>query len=316
LIKINEMQRPGLLSLIQTSGLQLGEIDTTAIGFGLGPRINAAGRLAHANKAYNLLVAQYPGEADKLADELNGLNRQRQQITAETQELARQQALAEGEDVSLLFAASRGFLEGVVGLAAGRLCEEYYRPAVVAAIGETTSRGSARSIPEFHITDALDQCSDLLVRHGGHAAAAGFTVHNSNLPLLADRLRMLADEVLVGQVLQPTLLIDTEVDLSALNERMCDWLDRLKPYGYANPAPIFVTRRLRVVDGRVVGAKRSHLKLNLSNGRDQMDAIAFRQAHWLKRLPNYVDVAYHLELNEWNNHRRLQLNVRDLRTAE
>ena len=316
LAKVNEGQRPGLLSLIQRSGLRLGQVDSTAIGFGLGPRINAAGRLDDAETAYRLMTTQYPGEADKLADELNELNRRRQQITAETQELAHQQALSEGDDVALLFAASSGFLEGVVGLAAGRLSEEFYRPAVVVSIGETVSRGSARSIPEFHITEALDQCRDLLIRHGGHAAAAGFTVRNDYLPRLAQRLKGLAYEKLADKTLQKTLPIDAQIGLGELNQRLYEGLAKLEPFGYANPAPVLMTRRLRVVSSHVVGAKRSHLKFALSDGRTRWDAIAFHQAHRLARLPKYVDVAYHLELNEWNGRQRLQLNVLDMRPAE
>jgi single-stranded-DNA-specific exonuclease len=316
LVKINEGQRPGLLSLIQRSGLRLGEVDASDIGFGLGPRINAAGRLAHAMTAYRLLVAQYPGEADKLADELNELNRRRQHITSETQERSRQQALAQGDDVPLLFASSSDFLEGVVGLAAGRLCEEFYRPAVVVHVGETHSRGSARSIPEFHITEALDQCTDLLVRHGGHAAAAGFTVRNQELPVLAQRLKELAAEALADQVLQPTLSIDAEVGLGELSRQLYDWLVRLEPFGYANRAPVFMTRRVRVVNSRTVGTDRSHLKLTLSDGRVRWNAIAFRQGYWLGQLPVYIDVVYEFELNRWNGREQLQLNVRDLRPAE
>lgn len=314
--KINEGQRPGLISLIQHSGAQLGHVDASTIGFGLGPRINAAGRLAHARTAYQLLVAQYPGEADLLAGELNDLNRRRQRITAETQELAQQQALAEGDDVPLLFAASPDFPAGISGLAAGRLCEKFYRPAVVVHVGETFSRGSARSIAEFHITEALDQCTDLLVRHGGHAAAAGFTVRNEDLPHLAQRLKTLATEALTDKVLQPTLLIDVEVGLGELNRRLYDWLARMEPFGYANPVPVFMTRRLRVVSARAVGSDRSHLKLFLSDGRIRHNAIAFRQGHWLGRLPRYIDVAYQFELNRWNGREQLQLNVRDLRPSE
>jgi single-stranded-DNA-specific exonuclease len=316
LVKINEGQRPGLVSLIRHSGAQLGQVDATTIGFGLGPRINAAGRLAHAKTASQLLMAQYPGEADLLAHELNDLNRERQRITAEIQELARQQALAEGEDVPLLFAASPEFPAGVSGLAAGRLCEKFYRPAIVVHVGEEYSRGSARSIAEFHITEALDQCTDLLVRHGGHAAAAGFTVRNEDLPRLAQRLRDMAAEALADQVLQPTLLIDVEVGLGELNRRLYDWLARLEPFGYANPRPVFMTRHLRVVNARGVGADRAHLKMDLSDGRVRWNAIAFRQGHWLSDLPRYVDVAYKLELNRWNNREQLQLNVRDLRPSD
>jgi single-stranded-DNA-specific exonuclease len=316
LARINEGYRPGLLSLVQRSGLRLGQVDATGIGFGLGPRINAAGRLSDACTAYQLLTTHYPGEADKLADELDEINRLRQQITAEMQAVARQQALDQGESVFLLFAASPEFSEGIVGLAAGRLCEEFYRPAVVVHIGETESRGSARSIPEFHITDALDACSELLVRHGGHAAAAGFTVENGNLMVLAGRLKAMAEDTLAGQDLRPTLLIDTKVGLGELNRDLYDWLQRLQPFGYDNPVPVFLTRRLRVLGSRVVGTKRDHLKLFLGDGRSRIDAIAFRQGHWFGQLPTHVDVAYHLELNVWNGREQLQLNVQDLRPSE
>lgn len=316
LVKLNEGQRPGLISLIQRSGLRMGQLGAADIGFGLGPRINAAGRLADAKTAYQLLMAQYPGEADKLADELIELNQLRQRVTAEMQDRAQELALKDGENVALLFAAAPDFLEGVVGLAAGRLCEEHYRPSVVVSVGEPTSRGSARSIAEFHITEALDQCSDLLVRYGGHAAAAGFTVRNENLTELEQRLKALAAETLADQTLQPTLIIDAQVGLGELDRRLYEWLAKLEPFGYANPVPVFMTPRLRVVDARAVGAKRSHLKLYLSDGRTRWDAIAFRQAHWLNGLPDFIDVAYHLELNEWNGRERLQLNVQDLRPAQ
>ena len=316
LAKINEGQRPGLISLVRQSGAKPGHVDSATISFGLGPRINAAGRLDHAKTAYQLLMAQYPGEADLLAGELNNLNRRRQRVTAETQELAHEQALTEGSDAPLLFAASPDFLAGISGLAAGRLCEKYYRPAIVVHVGETFSRGSARSIAEFHITEALDQCKDLLVRHGGHAAAAGFTVRNEDLPLLAQRLKDMAAQALADKELHPTLLIDAEIGLGELDRRLYDWLARMEPFGYANPRPVFLTRRLRALSARAVGADRSHLKLTLSDGRVRHSAIAFRQGYWLGRLPRYVDVAYKFELNRWNGREQLQLNVRDLRPSE
>ncbi len=313
---INAGQRPGLISLIQQSGGKLGQVDAATIGFGLGPRINAAGRLESADTAYQLLVAQYPGEADLLAGELNDLNRRRQRITAEMQELASQQALSEGSDAPLLFAASPDFVAGVSGLAAGRLCEKFYRPAIVVHVGEEFSRGSARSIAEFHITEALDKCQDLLERHGGHAAAAGFTVRNQDLPRLTQRLTALAAEALADKVLQPTLLIDALVGLGELDRRLHDWLTKLEPFGYANRQPVFMTRRLRVASSRAVGADRSHLKMVLSDGRVRWNAIAFRQGHWVGQLPRQIDVVYNLELNRWNNREQLQLNVRDLRPSD
>ena len=162
----------------------------------------------------------------------------------------------------------------------------------------------------------MDECSDLLVRHGGHAAAAGFTVRNEDLSQLEQRLKALAAKALMEKQLRPTLLIDVQVGLGELNRKLFDALTRLEPFGYANPAPILMTRRLRVVDARAVGTTRSHLKLFLSDGRTRWGAIAFRQSHWLNDLSPYIDVAYHLELNQWNGRERLQLNVRDLRPAE
>jgi single-stranded-DNA-specific exonuclease len=155
-----------------------------------------------------------------------------------------------------------------------------------------------------------------LVRHGGHAAAAGFTVENENLMVLAGRLKAMAEDTLAGQDLRPTLLIDTEVGLGELNRELYDWLQRMQPFGYDNPVPVFMTRRLRVLGSRVVGTKQDHLKLFLGDGRSRLDAIAFRQAYWFGQLPAHVDVAYYLELNVWNGREQLQLNVQDLRPSE
>jgi single-stranded-DNA-specific exonuclease len=154
------------------------------------------------------------------------------------------------------------------------------------------------------------------VRYGGHAAAAGFTVDNEKLDVLSERIKNLAADALADRTLRPTLVVDAKIGLGELNRKLYAWLTKLEPYGYDNRAPVFLTRRLRVIDGRAVGAKRSHLKLVVTDGRARWDAIAFGQAHWLGRLPGHVDVAYHLELNKWNRHERLQLNIQDLRPSE
>jgi len=203
-----------------------------------------------------------------------------------------------------------------VGLVAQRLTEEFYRPSVVVKLGTEQSRGSARSIPEFNITSALDECSDLLVRYGGHSAAAGFTVINANLEPLQQRLRQIATHQLEGRELLPTLSIDAEVDLSEMNWATHALLKQLEPFGYGNPVPLFLSREAIVRDARVVGE--DHLKMTLSDGRATAnrgvwDAIAFRQGGWAGKLPRHIDVVYTLEVNEWNEEKRLQLNVKDLR---
>jgi single-stranded-DNA-specific exonuclease len=312
---LNRMERPGIEALCRQAGLQPGKVDATAIGYALAPRLNAAGRMAHAKTAYELLDTTYPAEAEHLASKLGQLNRKRQQLTLETQEQARQLALKEGDDASLLFAASPDFSAGIVGLAASRLVDEFYRPAVVVEIKKKFSRGSARSIPEFHITEALDECADLLVQHGGHAAAAGFTVANDNLHELASRLRELASEQLADVELIPVISIDAEIELSQMSWDLKQELSRLEPCGYANPHPLFLSKNVRVVGHRAVGNDNNHLKLTLSDGWSTWDAIAFRQGEWAGKLPDRIDLVYHLEVNEWNGQRRLQLNVQDIRSA-
>ncbi|MDY6878089.1 MAG: single-stranded-DNA-specific exonuclease RecJ [Chloroflexota bacterium] len=315
LARINRLERPGIEALCRQANLKPGQVDTTAIGYVLGPRLNAAGRMAHAKVAYQLLETEYSAEAERLANELNRLNRKRQVITLEIQERARQLALDTAKDAPLLFAAAPDFPAGIVGLVASRLVDEFYRPALVVQVGEKVSRGSARSIPEFHVTDALDECTDLLVRHGGHAAAAGFTVSNENLDSLADRLRSMAAERLAGVELAPVLTADVEVELAQMSWELEHELASLEPCGYANPHPLFLSRNIRVLGQRAVGNEGRHLKLALSDSCTTWDGIAFRQGEWAGKLPDQVDIVYHLEVNEWNDRRRLQLNLLDVRPA-
>lgn len=311
--KLNQPQRLGLQALISRAGVRPGQITATTIGYILGPRLNAAGRLDTAMASYNLLLSSSPTEAESLALKLEEVNRERQRLTVDTLERAREQVLALGEEEKLFFVAAEDYLPGIVGLVAQRLTEEFYRPSVVVELGEKTSRGSARSIPEFNITAALDQCRDLLVRYGGHAAAAGFTVANANLEPLQQRLRQIAMHQLEGRELLPTLSIDAEVDLSEINWATYTLLEQLEPFGYANPAPLLLSRGVIVRDARLVGE--DHLKMTLSDGRVVWDAIAFHQGEWVGKLPRCLDIVYTLEVNEWNEEKRLQLNVKDLRPS-
>jgi len=313
--RINGMKRPGLMALCRQAGLRPGTVDATAIGYVLGPRLNAAGRLAEARTAYRLLVTQDPAEAERLAARLDGLNRERQRLTREAHDIARQMVLETAGDGLVLFAAAHEFSSGIVGLVASRLLDEFYRPAVVVEMGERISRGSCRSIEGFHITRALEACDDLLLRYGGHAAAAGFQVANQNLGALARNLREMASDQLSEADLTPTLKVDALAPLSEMSWDMLDALSRLEPCGCGNRQPLFVSRDVSVRHQRAVGGEGRHLKLVLSDGVAAWDAIAFRQGAWAGQLPPAVDIAYHLELNEWRGERRLQLNVRDIRPA-
>jgi single-stranded-DNA-specific exonuclease len=214
-----------------------------------------------------------------------------------------------------LFAAHPNFNPGIVGLAASRLTDKYYRPSIVAHQGESFTRGSCRSIPEFHITAALDQCQDLLDRYGGHASAAGFTIKNKNLPMFVEQLRAITQEQLSNKDLRPKLVADVDLPLSDLDPDILPFLEMLQPTGYGNPKAVFVSRGLRVVNARPVGKENAHLKLVLTDGWITYDAIAFRQGHWFGNLPQVIDAMYTYEMNEYNGRESLQLNIRDLKPA-
>jgi single-stranded-DNA-specific exonuclease len=188
-------------------------------------------------------------------------------------------------------------------------------------MGEEESRGSCRSIPEFHITEALDETADLLVRHGGHAQAAGLTVLNENLALFTERMRAIAQSKLAGLDLVPTIAVDAELSLDDVDWALQETLAQLEPTGYANPAPLFLSRNVEVMSHRAVGQDSAHLQLRLSNSNgghahQLLSAIAFRQGAWADRLPQLIDLVYSLGVNEWNGRRSLQLMVQDIRAAE
>ena len=314
LARLNDPARLGLRALLEKTTVTPGHVTAWTIGFQLGPRINAAGRLASGMLAYDLLTTDDASQATSLAGDLDRLNLQRQALTRRHTEDALA-ALATDGGAYLHIVASPAYEHGIVGLVASQITEATYRPAAVVHQGEEESRGSARSIPEFDITAALDQCRDLLVRHGGHAAAAGFTVRNENLPVLRQRLQAIAQEQLAGKDLIPRLRIDAEVTLAELDWATYEQLALIEPCGHENESPLLMIRDLKVVSSRTVGADGQHLKLSVSDGRTVFDAIAFRQGRWVAQMPERVDLACSLDVNEWNGERRLQLNVADLRPA-
>ncbi|HKI54559.1 MAG TPA: single-stranded-DNA-specific exonuclease RecJ, partial [Anaerolineales bacterium] len=314
--QIHETKRQGLFSLAGVANTQINKITAGNIGFMLGPRLNASGRLESALASLELLTTTDFMRAGQLAQQLDVQNKQRQAITKSMQTQAEEMAMNEDPDAFLIFAAHEEFNPGVVGLTASRLTDLYYRPAIVAAKGEEETRGSCRSIPEFHITDALDLCKDLLVRHGGHAAAAGFTVKNENLPEFVSRIKQIAKDQLDGQDLRQTLTADMEVTLEEMNFEVLEHLAYLEPTGYGNPGPVFVTRDVKVKSSRTVGAEGRHLKLTLEDSRGaSYDSIGFRIGHLKENLASHIDVLFTLEANEWNGRTTLQLNLKDLKAA-
>ena len=310
---LNTGHRPGLAALMDVSNITPGQVTTETIGYVLAPPLNAAGRISEATIALALLMAADMTEALPLAQQLNQLNQDRRALTVEAQTQARDLVVAQRRIPPLLFAATPDFTPGVVGLAASRLVDEFYRPAAVVAIEGEVGKGSARSIPEFHITEALDTLSDLLVRYGGHAAAAGFTVTTDRLPEFKRRLVEIAAEQLQDVPLSPLLHVDAVVPLDMLSWDLYHELARLEPFGFGNPAPVLVSRNAKIVRARAVGDDGRHLKFCVRDRKGHIwDAIAFRQGAWIDYLPRRIDVAYVLQRNEWRGRVNLQLNVKDI----
>jgi len=314
--QMHKLQRQGVLSLIGVSGLNPKNITAGDIAYMLGPRLNAAGRLDSALAALNLLLTSDVAEASRYAQLLNNQNNERQRITREIQAKAEQLAFVEETDPILLFASDPDFNPGVVGLAASRLTEQYYRPAIVATQGEEFTRGSCRSIQEFHMTEALDQCADLLHHYGGHAAAAGFTVYTRLLPEFLSRLKQITAQQIGSLDLRPMLEIDAEVDLTDLRADLLHALDALQPTGMGNRSALFLTRNALIKNRRTIGKDNSHLKLVLEDSqRVSHDAIAFRLGQLANDLPKRADLVFAFEKNEYNGQSYLQLNIRDIRPS-
>ncbi len=318
LARMRQPQRQGLFSLAQVASINPSKINSGHLGFAIGPRLNAAGRMESALDAFRLLTSQDVFEAGWLAQQLDSLNSSRKEITNQIIESTMLNIAAQDPDLLVLFSASADYNSGVVGLAAGRVAEAYYKPTIIGSIEEEFIKASCRSIPEFDINHALDRCDDLLVKHGGHPMAAGFTVRTENAAALHARLNDIARESFTGLELGPVLHIDYEVALEKLQGEhfpgILDAVDQLEPTGASNPSALFCSRNVRVLRANTVG-KGEHLKLMLGSGSTQLDAIAFRQGALLESLPDYVDIAYTFEINEFNGRSTMQLNVRDIQPA-
>ena len=312
---LNSANRLGLSEMMRCAGISLRSIDPQTISWILGPRLNAAGRLDHAIISYDLLSTSSPEEAQRLANSLERKNAERQRLTEMVLAKAREKLIAVGTDSPLLMVGSEDYPSGVVGVVAGRLVEEFYRPIVVFEMGKELSRGSARSIPEFDIIAALTQCSDLLSRFGGHPMAAGFTVPTENLIHLQERLAEIAASQLAKLDLRPLITIDAELPLSSLQGRAFHMMQQLAPFGCANPLPTFLSRGVKVMEYRSVGAGGQHLRLKLREGNVTWDGVAFRMGHLIDEGTPHLDIVYNLEVDRWRGEEMLQLNILDFAPA-
>ncbi|MBA7618600.1 Single-stranded-DNA-specific exonuclease RecJ [subsurface metagenome] len=307
---INATPRLGIKEIITQAGLNIGSLDAESISWVIAPRLNAAGRLEHAMTSYKLLMTDSPEEAHRLATWLEQKNTERQKLTATTLARAREQVLAQGIS-PLLVASDNDYFIGIAGLVASRLSEEFYRPAIVIKSGERICIGSCRSIPEFNIIAALNQCSHLLSQFGGHSQAAGFTLPTRNLVRLQESLLQLATTQLAGVDLRPRLDIDAEVALPDLGGDTFQITQQLAPFGRGNPLPTFLSRRVEVIDCRTMGNDGEHLRLKLKQGGTRWDGVGFRLGNYLAEVASLLDIVYNLEIDRWRGEERLRLNILD-----
>ena len=308
---LNSTERIGLQEMMRCAGLQPGNLTSESISWILAPRINAAGRLDDASTSYRLLVTQSRDEAARLALDLEEKNARRQRMTSELLLRARELLLAQGVDFPLLMVGGADFPAGVMGLVAGRLAEEFYRPVILLKTGPEVCRGSGRSIPEFNLIGALDRCRDLLLNVGGHAGAAGFTVQRGNLAALQMRLLKIAEEELAGVDLRPHIDIDAEVPLTVFTGDFYQQLQKLAPFGSGNPEPTFVTREVEVLEWSPVGEQGDHLRLKVRQESVVWDAIGFGLGGLADQISSRIDVAYNLIADAWNGVERLRLKLLD-----
>ena len=308
---ISRTTRPGLQALIQISGLAPGNITSGDISWALGPRINSSGRIDDADMSLRLLVTTDRAEGERLAAELNEINSQRQQLTTEVYDKVSERLLSQ-VDRLLLFDADPTYNEGVIGLVAGKVSKEFYRPAIVVTSGEDLCRGSSRSIPEFDLAAALERCGDLLVSFGGHPLAAGFAVLPPNLPLLEERLVAHAQECLAGLDLHPRLVIDAELKLKDLGGESFKDMRALEPFGQQNPEPAFLTRGVEVVECRSFRNHEKWSSLRLRQEGVVFEAVDFRTQRGPDDIPRLIDLVYNLRLRRWGGEDTLQAHVLDL----
>jgi single-stranded-DNA-specific exonuclease len=317
LAQLSRGARCGIRALKQVAGV-VRECSAETIAFKLAPRLNAAGRLDHAMLGVQLLTTESPAEAQRLADRLEQLNRERQKIEAELMSEALT-SVKEQELPAGLVLASRRWHVGVVGIAAARLVERFHRPAIVIAIDERgVGKGSARTVGGFNLYQGLTACRDLLEAFGGHPSAAGVTVQESRLDAFRERFSAVVAEWAKGAATVPTLHVDAEVQLSEVTAKLIAEIGNLHPFGAGNPEPTFAVKGIEVMDARTVGEK--HLKMTVRQGRSMpFDSIGFGMKSLLDRgIParTPVDLAFMPELNRWNGYDRIQLRLRDLRISE
>lgn len=330
LVVLAQTKRKGLKELMNLAKIKpkintkllATNLDTYTLGFIIGPRLNSAGRIDHANTAYELLVTDSAREAKKIAQNLNDKNYQRQKMTDRIiKEIEKKDKILQKRKI--IFEGSKEWPVGIVGLIAGRLADKYYRPTIIFQEIKSISKGSARSIPSFNIIEAISQCRNLLDEFGGHPGAAGFTLSNKNLKNFENKLLKIANKKLKSKDLIPALNIDIELMPEEINFNTYDEIQKLAPFGEGNLRPLFLLKKMKITNFRVVGKNCTHLKIYLKKEMDSgernktFEAIGFGFSGFCDKikLGDELDVVFELITNEWNGTRELQLKIVDLKKS-
>jgi single-stranded-DNA-specific exonuclease len=306
-------RRIGVQALKEVSGVN-GEVSCGAVGFRLAPRLNAAGRLEDAALGVELLLCGDRQRAKAMAAELDASNSERQAL----EQAILRDALAMVKNTPLLsqrrsiVLASEEWHPGVIGIVASRIVDLFHRPTILIALQDGNGRGSGRSIPSFHLHDALNACSEHLLKFGGHKYAAGLSIEESTLTAFIESFDEMASGLLSPDDLIPELMIDAVLQPEEISYELAEAIGALAPFGMGNPEPVFMLEKARVADCRVI--KERHLKLRLTAGEQNLDAIGFNLAEG-RDLPEDVTLAFSLRINDGNGRKSVQLRVKDIKAA-
>lgn len=317
LLVLNKTQRLGLRELIANINLR-GNIGTYNVGFQIAPRINAAGRMDHANTAYELLITDNEAEAIAIANDLNEKNQGRQKATDEMMHISLEQIGKPSDEQKILFSQYDGWSPGLVGLAAGRLADKFHRPVIVFGKMGDKYVGSGRSIEEFNIVEGLEECREFLAEFGGHEQACGLTIiGQENYNKFIKKMASVAAKQLKGVELIPSVEVEAEIVLSQANWDLVDSLDKFEPFGEGNKEPVFVARNLEVVDSSVIGSSGKHLRFYLADDTINKGKkfLAFNKASDWSNINrgDRVDAIFTISVNEWNGNREIEFKVVDIK---
>ena len=317
LSQIRSSENIGIQAMLTVCELLDKPINSYTIGFIIGPRMNAAGRLDSALEVVKLLTTEDNEEAMQIAKKLDSDNKERQKIEKDILEKAIEIIENNGmaENSRVLVVDGEGWHSGVIGIVASRLVEKYYLPTLIISRSGDEAKGSARSLSGFNLFDALSKIPECFEKFGGHEMAAGFSLKSDKIQELREKLNIVAEEVTDGKPFIPEIQVDYKLSGQELSRVTHDKLKLLEPYGMKNPAPVFVCRKMKVISFKKIGVDGKHLSLNLFDSEKSVAAIAFQMGELFDQLKINceIDILCSLEINSWNGFDKLQLNIKDIK---